>query len=164
MSEDYSLQQVDVSLSPQERFEEFLQSRGKRVTQQRRQIVEEVFSQHEHFDADQLHQRLSGSTEDVSRPTIYRCLKELVEAGLLRTMKLDSRTVFEHDYGYPDHDHLHCERCNKLIEFHSTEMQKLREEVAKQYNFRVAGHRLIINGICEACSRPRRRSRPLEMI
>ena len=43
MSHDYSLGTVDVSLTPLERFEEFLQSRGKRVTQQRRIIVERVF-------------------------------------------------------------------------------------------------------------------------
>src|SRR5262245_23757035 len=36
MSHDFSLGTVDVALSPLERFEEFLQSRGKRVTQQRR--------------------------------------------------------------------------------------------------------------------------------
>src|SRR6185369_12579688 len=52
MSNEFSLGSVEVALSPPQRFEEFLQSRGKRITQQRRAIVEEVFRQHSHFDAE----------------------------------------------------------------------------------------------------------------
>ena len=37
---------------PRERFLEFLQSRGKRMTQPREVVLEQVFSRHEHFDAD----------------------------------------------------------------------------------------------------------------
>ena len=59
----------------------------------------------------------------VSRPTVYRTLSELVDAGLLREMVLNGRSVYEHDYGYPQHDHLHCEKCDKLIEFSSDEVK-----------------------------------------
>src|SRR5437667_69648 len=100
MSHDFALGTVDVSSTPLERFEEYLQSRGKRVTQQRRIIVERVFSHHEHFDADdlleQLRKRSGGGS--VSRPTVYRTLSELVDAGLLRKMVLNDRSVYEHDY------------------------------------------------------------------
>ena len=54
MSNDFSLGEVQVALSPQERFEEYLQSRGKRITQQRRILVDYVFERHDHFDADEL--------------------------------------------------------------------------------------------------------------
>lgn len=163
---DYSLGTVEVSLSPMERFEEYLQSRGKRVTQQRRVLVNHVFSRHEHFDADDLIDevaRLPGQPR-VSRPTVYRTLRELVDAGLLRQMNLGGRAVYEHDYGYPQHDHLHCQKCNQLIEFRSEELQKLRDAVARQHQFRVTGHRLIITGICQACARTRRRKRPLDLV
>jgi Fur family ferric uptake transcriptional regulator len=163
---DYSLGTVEVALSPMERFEEYLQSRGKRVTQQRRMLVSHVFSRHEHFDADDLIDelaRLPGQAR-VSRPTVYRTLRELVDAGLLRQMNLGGRAVYEHDYGYPQHDHLHCQICNQLIEFRSDELQKLRDAVARQHQFRVTGHRLIITGICQACARTRRRKRPLDLI
>ena len=53
-TEDFSLGTVEVALRPLERFEEYLQSRGKRITQQRRVLVEQVFHRHEHFDADDL--------------------------------------------------------------------------------------------------------------
>lgn len=166
MSGSFSLEKVDVALTPMQRFEEFLQSRGKRITQERRRIVDYVFSHHDHFDADDLldNLRRTGDGAKVSRPTVYRTLAALVEAGLLRKMVLDGRSVYEHDYGYPQHDHLHCEQCGKLIEFHSEEVEQIRNAVARAHQFRVLGHRLIIDGICADCSRPKRRSRPLDLI
>ncbi|MEZ6104086.1 MAG: Fur family transcriptional regulator [Pirellulaceae bacterium] len=168
MSKDFSLGTVEVSSTPLERFEEFLQSRGKRVTQQRRALVEKIFKRHEHFDADDLIADLSFGEGDgkVSRPTVYRTLTELVEAGLLRKMSIAGRAVYEHDYGYPQHDHLHCTQCNKLIEFRSEELLAIRDAVAAEYDFRVTGHRLIVSGICSECSSTQRgrKRRPVDLI
>jgi Fur family ferric uptake transcriptional regulator len=167
MSEDYSLGKVEVALSPQERFDEYLQSRAMRNTKQRRQIVESVFSHHEHFDADTLIEQMSSKNNSgkVSRPTVYRTLRELVDAGLLRKFELEGRDVFEHDYGYPQHDHLYCKQCRRLFEFQSDELLKLRDAVAERHRFRVLGHRLIITGICENCRMVKRRvKRPLDLI
>jgi Fur family ferric uptake transcriptional regulator len=167
MSRDFSLAEVQVSLSPQERFEEYLQSRGKRITSQRRALVDFIFERHDHFDADELIATLPGRPggDKISRPTVYRTLNELVEAGLLRKMSLGPRAVYEHDYGYPQHDHLHCQICDKLIEFQSDELQEIRDAVAREHNFRVTGHRLIITGTCHDCSRKRHRGKsPLDLI
>jgi len=164
---DFSLGSVEVALSPRERFEEFLQSRGKRMTQQRRILVDEVFRHHKHFDADELGAILADSEDGarVSRPTVYRTLSELVDSGLLRKMDLGGRAVYEHDYGYPQHDHLHCQQCNKLVEFRSEEIEEIRDAVAREHNFRVTGHRLIITGTCPECLRARRRrSRPVDLV
>jgi Fur family ferric uptake transcriptional regulator len=155
MSKDFSLGSVAVPLTPSERFEQYLRSRGKRITQPRRILVQQVFSRHEHFDADDLMDDLARRggprSERPSRPTVYRTLAELVEAGMLRKMIIRGRTVYEHDYGYPQHDHLHCNRCNKLIEFRSDELTRIRDSVARNHGFSVTSHRLIINGLCERC-------------
>lgn len=166
MSNDFSLGTVEVALTPLQRFEEFLQTRGKRITQQRRMIVEEVFKRHDHFDAEDLITHVSRvlGQRRVSRPTVYRTLTELVDSGLLRSMALGGRTVYEHDYGYPQHDHLHCQKCNKLIEFHSDEVAKIREAVAQEHHFRVTGHRLIISGICAECRVQKRPTRKLDLV
>ena len=166
MSNDFSLGSVEVALKPHERFEEFLQSRGKRITQQRRKIVTEVFKHHNHFDAEDLVAQLTRvfGHRQVSRPTVYRTLGELVDAGLLRDMVLGGRTVYEHDYGYPQHDHLHCQKCNKLIEFHSEDVSRIRDAVGAEHQFRVTGHRLIISGICAECRSQKRPTRKLDLV
>ena len=158
---DFSLGKVDVALTPRERFEEFLQARGKRITRQRRMIVEHVCARHEHFDAEQLLADLRGTPEgaSASRPTVYRTLTELVDAGLLRKMVLGGRAVYEHDYGYPQHDHLYCTSCQSLIEFSSDELIRIRDAVASTHQFRAQSHRLIISGLCAECRSSRSKSR-----
>ena len=126
-----------------------------------------VFSEHEHFDADQLIDRLParGSTGYVSRPTVYRTLAEFVDAGLLRKFELEGRSVYEHDYGYPQHDHLYCVKCEQLFEFQSDELIHLRDCVARNHEFQVRSHRLIIRGECADCRKSRRRKkRPVDLV
>lgn len=151
-----------------EKFGEFLATKGMRLTTERRIIVNEVFSSHEHFDADQLAKRLSESADHrrVSRSTVYRTLASLEEAGLLRKVaRTNDRDVYEHDYGYPEHDHLICGKCGSLIEFRNQTIRKLLEQVAADHQFRMNGHRLEVYGLCKKCSRPpQRRHRKLDMV
>ncbi len=164
--DDFSLGTVEVALTPMARFEEFLQSKGKRITRPRRVIVEEVFRQHDHFDAEGLivHLQTVDPQRKASRPTVYRTLRELVNAGLLREMTLGGRAVYEHDYGYPQHDHLHCEKCGRLIEFSSDAVKEIRAAVAREHRFRVTHHRFIVSGVCADCSRPARSNRRLDLV
>lgn len=161
LAPDFSLGTVDVSLTPAERFAEFLQTRGKRITKQRRAIVDHVVSRHEHFDAEQLLADLRKTPEGAaaSRPTVYRTLAEMVDAGLLNKMVLDGRAVYEHDYGYPRHDHLYCTGCRKLIEFSSADVTRICDAVAASHQFRAQSHRLIVSGLCVDCRTSKSRSR-----
>jgi Fur family ferric uptake transcriptional regulator len=161
VASEFSLGSVETSLSPQERFEEFLQSRGKRVTRQRRIIVDYVAGRHEHFDAEQLlaDLRKTPAGSRASRPTVYRTLAEMVDAGLLKKMILDGRAVYEHDYGYPQHDHLYCTGCRRLIEFSSDELSRICDSVAARHQFRAQSHRLIVTGLCLDCRTRRSTSR-----
>jgi Fur family ferric uptake transcriptional regulator len=161
IASDFTLGKVDVALTPQARFAEFLQTRGKRITRQRQMIVEHVSSHHEHFDADQLLADLRKTPDGAraSRPTVYRTLTEMVDAGLLKKMVLGGRAVYEHDYGYPQHDHLYCTTCHKLIEFSSDELLRIRDAVAAKHQFRAQSHRLIVSGICADCRSTRSKSR-----
>ena len=161
-----TLQPIDVSLTPQERFEEYLQSRGLRQTSQRKFLVEKVFSEHEHFDADELIDKLprKGTKNYVSNATVYRTLREFVDAGLLNSFQLEGRTVYEHDYGYPQHDHLYCTRCRQLFEFQSDVLTAIRDQVASEHGFRVTGHRMLIHGICRDCNKSRRKKRKQDLV
>ena len=152
---------VPVALTPEQRFEDYLQSRGMRNTAQRRALIKVVFNQHEHFDADQLIDRLpaKGTRGYVSRPTVYRTLTEFVDAGLLKKFDLDGRSVYEHDYGYPQHDHFYCNRCQRLIEFQDQQLSEQISEIARRHRFQTRTHRLIISGTCDDCRQKRQRKR-----
>jgi Fur family transcriptional regulator, ferric uptake regulator len=155
---ELELESIDVAIPPEEKYREYLTTKGLRMTRERSIIVEEVFSTHEHFDAEHLVQRLvrpSDPQRRVSRSTIYRSLSQLEEAGLIRKVaRQDGRELYEHDYGYPQHDHLICTKCGNLIEFHNDEISELLEPVARQHGFRIEGHRLEVYGLCNDCCRP----------
>lgn len=159
---------IAVDVPPPERFREYLATQGMRLTRERAIIVDEVFASHEHFDAEQLVGRLVQRTDGsrVSRSTVYRALAELEKAGLLRKVaRSNDREIYEHDYGYPQHDHLICKKCGELTEFQNPELKEILQQVAADYGFRMEGHRLEVSGICANCSRPPSRGhRKLDMI
>ncbi len=162
------LEAVTVAVSPAEKYREYLATQNLRMTRERAIFIEEVFSSHEHFDADQLVQRLEQRKDGkrVSRSTIYRHLKQLEEAGLIRKVaRQGDRDLYEHDYGYPQHDHLICKKCGDLIEFHNEEISKLLEKVARELGFRIEGHRLEAHGLCDdCCKRPQTRPKKMNLI
>src|SRR6516164_3998567 len=130
-ADDPALPSVEVSQSPEEKFREYLASRPKsqRFTGQQRDMVRYIFSKHNHFDADQLIDEMKREGFHVSRATIYRTLGKLVDAGLLRRLEVGPRMFYEHDYGYPQHEHLYCEKCHKMIEFQYPAMDSTIREV-----------------------------------
>lgn len=150
--------------SPVEKFREFLEIRGDKLTDRRRVLVEHVFNSHKHFDADELVRDLHDAGHRVSRATVYRTLRLLVDAGLLRELRLTNRSAYEHDYGYPAHDHLHCTSCNRVVEFRNDEILQLRDAVSRAHGFRPSGHRFLIEGVCPACSRAHTPRRRLDLI
>jgi Fur family ferric uptake transcriptional regulator len=158
------LSPLEVRDLPEEKFREFLEIRGDKLTEPRRIIVRHVFASHKHFDADELVADLRAEGRQVSRATVYRTLRLLVDAGLLRELRLTNRSAYEHDYGYPSHDHLHCTGCNRIVEFDNEEIRRLRDTISREHGFRAAGHRFVITGLCSECSRARSPRRRLDLI
>ena len=161
-----TLPAVPVAQTPEDKFREYLASRSKaqRYTDQQRDLVRHVFAQHNHFDAEALIDELKAAGLRVSRATVYRTLHKLVDAGLLRRLDLGQRTFFEHDYGYPHHEHLVCERCGRIIEFQSPAIENHLREVCSEHRFQSSGHTLIIRGTCAECNRARAAHRRLDLI
>ena len=156
---------VAVSQTPEERFREFLASRPRpqRYTDQQRELVAHIFARHTHFDTDELLADLKAGKKRVSRATVYRTLGKLVDAGLLRRIEIGSRTVYDHDYGYPQHEHLVCDQCRDMIEFQHPLIEAALREIAAEHNFRVDGHTLVVSGTCSKCNAERAARRRLVM-
>ncbi len=160
------LSPVEVSQSPEEKFREYLASRPKpqRFTGQQRDMVRYIFSKHNHFDADQLIDEMKLQGFQVSRATIYRTLTKLVDAGLLRRLDIGPRMFYEHDYGYPQHDHMVCQKCHKMIEFENPQMPEVIRDVCSQHGFVMEGHSFIIRGVCSECNRAKMTKRRLDLV
>ncbi len=160
------LSAVAVSQSPEDKFREYLASRPRphRYTDQQRDMVRYIFSRHSHFDADQLVDELKRANFQVGRATVYRTLTKLVDAGLLRRLELGPRTFYEHDYGYPQHEHLYCQKCHKVIEFQNPALDAIIRDVATRNHFQASGHTFVIRGLCEECNKARVMKRRLDLV
>jgi Fur family ferric uptake transcriptional regulator len=157
---------VEVSQSPENKFREYLASRPRpqRYTEQQRDMLRFIFAQHNHFDAEQLIDDMKGASFHVSRATVYRTLAKLVDAGLLRRLELGPRMYYEHDYGYPQHEHMYCQKCGSVIEFQEASLDAIIADVCRQHGFQTNGHTFIIRGMCGECNRARVTKRRLDLV
>jgi Fur family transcriptional regulator, ferric uptake regulator len=157
---------VEVSQTPESKFREYLASRPKpqRYTGQQRDMLRFIFAQHNHFDAEQLIDEMKRSGLRVSRATAYRTLAKLVDAGLLRRLEMGPRMFYEHDYGYPAHEHLYCGQCGKVIEFQYPAIDSVLGDVCRQHNFQISGHTFLVRGTCAECNRARVMKRRLDLV
>ena len=48
------------------------------------------------------------------------------------------------------HDHIVCQNCNKVMEFHNDVIENEQHEVAKKFGFELTGHSLNLYGYCDA--------------
>ena len=159
-----SLPNVPIAQTPVDKFREFLDIKKLKVTEERLRIVRYIFEEHQHFDVDQLLESMRVKEIPASRPTVYRTLNLLVDAGLLRRLTFGSTTAYEHAYGYPRHEHLFCERCGGVIEFVSEDLDRLLEAIAREHKFRPQSRKLVVQGVCEKCSKPKGDRRKLDLI
>lgn len=160
------LPRVPVAQTPEAKFREYLSTRDRkqRFTAAQKDLVEFIFSKHRHFDAEELCDQIAKAKLNASRATVYRTLTKLVEAGLLRKIPLGARVVFDHDYGYPQHAHLHCERCNRMIEVTSDELDDLVSVLSSRHQFQLNTYNLVVHGTCSDCNRSRVTKRKLDLI
>lgn len=133
------------------RFMEFLDRKRLRLTAPRQAIIDTVFSTDQHFTADQLLEWSRGRDKSVSRATVYRTLPLLTESGLVREMDFGKDYKF-YDPNYadhPNHSHIICNDCEKIVEFESEKIARLESQISHRLGFSVKTQRLQINGSCE---------------
>ncbi|MDP8314805.1 MAG: transcriptional repressor [Candidatus Celaenobacter antarcticus] len=135
-----------------DQFKSFLKNNNSLWSSEREQITRFVLSNPDHFSADDLYLQLKQKEYTVSRATVYRTLDLLVKSGLVVKTQLESGAyLYEHVKDLAHHDHLICNKCGKIIEFHSDGIESLQEQIAKENKFHMTGHSLRIYGICREC-------------
>ncbi|MGV3773116.1 MAG: Fur family transcriptional regulator [Verrucomicrobiales bacterium] len=134
-----------------EKFMDFLAKKNLRITTQRQTIVDTVFGTEEHFTAEQLLEWSRAKDQSISRATVYRTLPLLTESGLVKEMDFGKDYKF-YDPNYadhPNHNHIICNDCEKIVEFESDKLEKLECEITEKLGFSVKTQRLQITGNCE---------------
>lgn len=135
-------------------FRKFLLEKRLKLTKERIEVLNEIFSFHDHFGPEQLYLRLKSSGSKASRASVYRTLNLLVESGLVeKVTRTEKGNIYEHTFGHSHHDHMICTVCSRVVEFYSESLERIQDEICKTHNFRGISHILEIRGHCEKCRR-----------
>ena len=142
---------LNARLEAKEKFMDFLARKGLRVTAQREAIIETVFSTEEHFTAEQLLEWARERDNSVSRATVYRTLPLLTESGLVHEMDFGKPYKFydPNFSDHPNHNHLICEDCERIVEFDSDKITQLEDEIGHDLGFTVTSQNVQLTASCD---------------
>jgi Fur family ferric uptake transcriptional regulator len=141
-----------VSIPSATEFVEQLRPAGGRRSDKRDFIVDMFLRQEGHIGADALVDLVHRGESRISRATVYRTLQWMVDAGIARRVDFgEGRFRFEHSYRHPRHFHLICKTCQQSIEFLSSDIEAIVEEITTARRFAPQESVVQIYGACDSC-------------
>ena len=134
-----------------EQLAEAFHSTGRRLTSQRRLILEVLEESDAHLDADEIYRLAKMREPDISLATVYRTLAVLRDMGLVEEHRLgEEHSHYEAVHGQP-HYHFICLGCERVIEFEAPFVDQIVARVSEEKNVQVTGVHLRLSGYCEDC-------------
>lgn len=119
---------------------------GLKVTHPRMRILElleEKQPQH-HLTAEDIYRRLLEHGDEIGLATVYRVLTQFEAAGLVIKHNFEGgQAMYELDRG-GHHDHMVDVDTGKIIEFESSEIEKLQREIAAKHGYELEEHSLVL--------------------
>jgi Fur family ferric uptake transcriptional regulator len=135
-------------------FETFLRERNLPVTRQRLAIANIVLTADRHLSADEVADAARGRGPAIGTATIYRTLDVLVESGLVVERDFgEGFRRFEPARDTPNHEHLLCTSCGRVVEFRDERLERMTTLQAEAHGYARQRHRLVIYGVCSDCQR-----------
>lgn len=128
-----------------------LREEGRRVTPQRRVIIQVLMEDGSHLTADQVLRRARRELPEISPATVYNTLHELAQLGLLKELDLGlGLQERRYDLATEDHDHLVCLRCGRVEDV--PRRHGLEASLSHSHDFDVIDRRVIYLGYCPKCA------------
>ena len=132
-----------------DKLDKYMADKGLRSTEQRRLIVDTVFTSGDHATIDDLLAKVRQSDGRVGYATVYRTMKMLADCGVVQERRFgDGFTRYELADSEHHHDHLICLDCGFIQEFEEPLIEDLQDRVAARFGFRLNDHKLELYGHC----------------
>jgi Fur family transcriptional regulator, ferric uptake regulator len=126
-----------------------LKNAGLKVTLPRVKILNKLESaENHHMSAEDIYKELINDGEVISLATVYRVLTQFEAANIAIRHHFDSdngQAVFELNHG-GHHDHMVSLKTGKVVEFYDDIIENRQKEIAKEHNFKITEHSLILYG------------------
>lgn len=129
------------------RLEKMCENLGLKMTGQRRIIARVLSDSKDHPDVEVVYQRSMKLDKNISLATVYRTVRLFEDINLIEKHDFgDGRSRYEIS-SREHHDHLIDLETGKVIEFTNDEIEELQTKIAKQYGYKLMGHKLELFGI-----------------
>jgi Fe2+ or Zn2+ uptake regulation protein len=130
-----------------------LKLEGYVITPQRQLILETIHQSGGMLDARELYKLVNLKDETISLATVYRSLNIFKQAGLIDEHRLGmSRCCYELKQS-PEHQHLLCKHCGKIIEFESPSILEMINQIKQEKGFIIEKVEVCIQGTCRDCDK-----------
>lgn len=124
-----------------------LRGHGLRATPQRAAICACLLMRYRHCTPQSVYDELRLTYPTLSLNTVYTTLAQMASIGLIRSLHIDGRTVY--DSNTDPHDHAHCRRCGILVDMPVLSADHVPQELNR---WSVDGVTRLWSGLCPACS------------
>ena len=129
-----------------------LKKEGLRHTIQRQAVWDEIKSNDEHRDAEQIYSALRKNNLNVSRATVYRTIDVLYKNNLIRKIELgDSPSKYENKVNTDHHDHIICVQCGRIDEFVDDKIESQQDKIIDKLGFKMIRHIHQLFVLCKDC-------------
>ena len=130
-----------------ETIEEKCQSKGVKLTEQRKIIAKVMSESTDHPDVDELYIRANKIDSKISIATVYRTVKLFEESGILAKHEFKGGKARYEELNEGHHDHLIDIKTGEIIEFVDEEIEKLQKKVAEKCGYKLVDHKLELYGV-----------------
>jgi len=130
---------------------ELLQSKGYKMTPQRRTVIKALFECGQFPTAQDILEYAKKINPDMGIDTIYRNLNLLTEMGVLNQINIKSRDVSVFEIVTNHHHHLICLNCGKTECLDYCPVVEDSEKIGQENNFKIISHSLEFYGYCSTC-------------
>jgi Fur family ferric uptake transcriptional regulator len=132
-----------------------LRRAGKRLTPQRRLILDILCGADAHLDAQAIYEQARSREIRLSLATVYRTLTILKETGLVHELHLDEDHHHYELAGEEEHSHLVCLGCGCIIEVDHAAILEAAAAVGQAHGFELASAQVELSGYCRECASER---------
>ncbi len=123
-------------------FRRALKKEGLKYTTERAQILDAIIRIPTLFDAERLIADLKRPGMRVSKATVYRTLKLMIDAGILQRVLFDEdHAHYQLVYGTRPQDLIIRVDTRSAIEIDAPELIALRERLCREHGLEARGHR-----------------------